>query len=160
MRIVPYICAQRNSQSAKMRTTTNTNTQRLIFDLTNFSFNLLPKKKYSNSDTLIHLLKGSLGTGILAMPNAFHHAGYLVGAIGTLIIGIVCTYCIHMLLKAQYELCKRKKVTEHFLHWFKISIATQSRAQRFCGGQLDILMYGYFAVFDFGFTGLIKSDKS
>lgn len=61
-------------------------------------------------DTLIHLLKGSLGTGILAMPNAFHHSGYLVGAIGTIIIGIVCTYCVHILLRSQYELCKRKKV--------------------------------------------------
>lgn len=61
-------------------------------------------------DTLIHLLKGSLGTGILAMPNAFHHSGYLVGSIGTIIIGIVCTYCVHILLRSQYELCKRKKV--------------------------------------------------
>lgn len=59
---------------------------------------------------MIHLLKGSLGTGILAMPNAFHNSGYIVGAIGTIIIGIICTYCIHMLLRAHYELCRRKKV--------------------------------------------------
>lgn len=64
----------------------------------------------TNMDTLIHLLKGSLGTGILAMPNAFHHSGYLVGSIGTIIIGIICTYCVHILLRSQYELCKRKKV--------------------------------------------------
>ncbi|XP_037034964.1 proton-coupled amino acid transporter-like protein CG1139 [Bradysia coprophila] len=64
----------------------------------------------SNSDTLIHLLKGSLGTGILAMPKAFFNSGYLVGSIGTVIIGIICTYCIHLLIKAEYELCKRKKV--------------------------------------------------
>ncbi|KAJ6644044.1 Proton-coupled amino acid transporter-like protein [Pseudolycoriella hygida] len=64
----------------------------------------------TNADTLIHLLKGSLGTGILAMPKAFFNAGYLVGSIGTVIIGIICTYCIHLLIKAEYELCKRKKV--------------------------------------------------
>lgn len=64
----------------------------------------------TNADTLIHLLKGSLGTGILAMPKAFYNAGYLVGGIGTVIIGIICTYCIHLLIKAEYELCKRKKV--------------------------------------------------
>lgn len=64
----------------------------------------------TNSETLIHLLKGSLGTGILAMPNAFSHSGYVVGAIGTIIIGLICTYCIHILIKAEYELCKRKKI--------------------------------------------------
>lgn len=66
----------------------------------------------SNADTLIHLLKGSLGTGILAMPNAFKHSGYVVGAVGTIAIGVICTYCIHLLIKAEYELCKRKKVID------------------------------------------------
>lgn len=61
-------------------------------------------------ETLIHLLKASLGTGILAMPNAFHNAGWGVGIIGTVIIGVLCTYCIHSLISAVYELCRRKKV--------------------------------------------------
>ncbi|CAO1298999.1 unnamed protein product [Diamesa serratosioi] len=61
-------------------------------------------------DTLFHLLKGSLGTGILAMPMAFVNSGYLVGCIGTIVIGFLCTYCIHQLIKAEYELCKRNKI--------------------------------------------------
>ncbi|XP_050086530.1 proton-coupled amino acid transporter-like protein CG1139 [Anopheles aquasalis] len=64
----------------------------------------------TSNETLIHLLKGSLGTGILAMPNAFHHAGWTVGVIGTVLIGLLCTYCIHLLVKVEYELCKRKRV--------------------------------------------------
>lgn len=64
----------------------------------------------TNCETLLHLLKGSLGTGILAMPNAFYHAGYAIGAVGTLLIGIICTYCIHLLIKAEYELCKRRRI--------------------------------------------------
>lgn len=63
-----------------------------------------------NAETLLHLLKGSLGTGILAMPHAFYNSGYIVGIIGTVIIGFISTYCVHLLLGAQYELCKRKKV--------------------------------------------------
>lgn len=52
----------------------------------------------SNSETLIHILKGSLGTGILAMPQAFFNAGYVSGMIFTVIIGFLCTYCLHVLV--------------------------------------------------------------
>ncbi|CAK9812255.1 Proton-coupled amino acid transporter-like protein CG1139 [Anthophora quadrimaculata] len=61
-------------------------------------------------ETLLHLLKGSLGTGILAMPKAFHHSGYGIGVVATIIIGLFCTYCIRILVSSQYELCKRKRV--------------------------------------------------
>lgn len=64
----------------------------------------------SNYETLFHLLKGSLGTGILAMPLAFFHSGWLLGIIATAIIGSLCTYCIHLLVKAEYQLCKRRQV--------------------------------------------------
>lgn len=64
----------------------------------------------SNNETLVHLLKGSLGTGILAMPNAFVNAGLLLGTVGTVLIGILCTYCLHVLVRSQYELCKKKRV--------------------------------------------------
>lgn len=63
-----------------------------------------------NFETLVHLLKGSLGTGILAMPNAFCNSGLLVGVIATIIIGVLCTYCLHVLINAQYKLCKRLRV--------------------------------------------------
>ncbi|XP_014243863.1 proton-coupled amino acid transporter-like protein CG1139 [Cimex lectularius] len=61
-------------------------------------------------ETLIHMLKASLGTGILAMPEAFHNAGYAVATIGTIVIGFLCTYTIHILISTEYELCKRKKL--------------------------------------------------
>lgn len=65
---------------------------------------------FRSTETLLHLLKGSLGTGILAMPLAFYHSGWLLGVIATGCIGLLCTYCIHMLIKCEYELCKRLKV--------------------------------------------------
>jgi len=45
------------------------------------------------------MLKASIGTGILAMPNAFKNAGYVVGTIGTLFAGFLCTYCMHLLVR-------------------------------------------------------------
>lgn len=67
------------------------------------------KHPTTNAETLLHLLKGSLGTGILAMPMAFLNSGYVLGAVGTIVIGVLCLYCIHLLIDAEYELCKRKK---------------------------------------------------
>ncbi|XP_071855811.1 proton-coupled amino acid transporter-like protein acs [Bombus fervidus] len=61
-------------------------------------------------ETLLHLLKGSLGTGILAMPKAFYHSGYGIGIVATIIIGLFCTYCMRILVSCEYELCKRKRV--------------------------------------------------
>lgn len=61
----------------------------------------------SNLDTMIHLLKGNIGTGILAMPDAFRNAGLFVGFFGTLAMGAICTHCMHMLVKCAHELCRR-----------------------------------------------------
>jgi len=55
---------------------------------------------FRNLDTMIHLLKGNIGTGILAMPDAFKNAGLVVGTIGTLLMGIICTHCMHMLVRS------------------------------------------------------------
>lgn len=52
-----------------------------------------------NFETLVHLLKGSLGTGILAMPKGFHQAGYLNGIVCTFLIGFICTYGLHILVR-------------------------------------------------------------
>lgn len=61
----------------------------------------------SNFDTMVHLLKGNIGTGILAMPEAFKNAGLYVGLFGTLIMGAICTHCMHMLVNCSHELCRR-----------------------------------------------------
>lgn len=64
----------------------------------------------TDRETLIHLLKGCLGTGILAMPNAFYNSGLMMGTVSTVLISILCTYCLHVLVKAQYEMCKQLRV--------------------------------------------------
>lgn len=53
---------------------------------------------FRNFNAWCHLLKASLGIGILAMPSAFNDSGYLVGMWGTIFIGILCTYSIHLLV--------------------------------------------------------------
>lgn len=64
----------------------------------------------TNFDTFIHLLKGNIGTGILAMPMAFKYAGLYVGLAGIMVMGFICTHCMHILVKCSHELCCQLKI--------------------------------------------------
>ncbi|XP_075972581.1 proton-coupled amino acid transporter-like protein acs isoform X2 [Anticarsia gemmatalis] len=63
----------------------------------------------SSLGALAHLLKASLGSGVLAMPLAFKNAGLVVGSLGTLFIGFICCHVIHVLVKTSQELCVELK---------------------------------------------------
>ncbi|KAH8298477.1 hypothetical protein KR044_005593, partial [Drosophila immigrans] len=64
----------------------------------------------SSGGALAHLLKSSLGTGILAMPMAFHNAGLVFGSVMTLIVGFLCTHCVHILVQTSHNICRDAKV--------------------------------------------------
>ncbi len=55
---------------------------------------------------MVHLLKGNIGTGIFAMPDAFKNAGLLVGSIGVPIMALICVHCK---LQAVCELLFKKE---------------------------------------------------
>jgi solute carrier family 36 (proton-coupled amino acid transporter) len=44
------------------------------------------------------------------MPDAFKNAGLYVGLFGTLMMGAICTHCMHMLVNCCHELCRRLQV--------------------------------------------------
>ncbi|CAH0716707.1 unnamed protein product, partial [Brenthis ino] len=67
-------------------------------------------KPTNDLETLVHLLKCSLGTGILAMPQAFARSGLVTGIIATVFVGILVTHCLHVLVRSQYAACKRLRV--------------------------------------------------
>ncbi|CAG9823068.1 unnamed protein product [Phaedon cochleariae] len=58
---------------------------------------------------LVHLVKSSLGSGILSMPRAFASAGLLVGLFGTIGVGLLCTHTVHLLVKASQKMCIKSK---------------------------------------------------
>ncbi|XP_060845019.1 proton-coupled amino acid transporter-like protein CG1139 [Rhopalosiphum padi] len=45
------------------------------------------KHKISNSEALMHMVKATIGGGFLAMPEAFHNIGIVMGVVGTAILG-------------------------------------------------------------------------
>ncbi|XP_023343262.1 proton-coupled amino acid transporter 4 [Eurytemora carolleeae] len=63
--------------------------------------------KISNCDTIIHLLKGNIGTGILAMPDAIKNSGLILGNVGLVLMSAICIHCMHTLVHCSHELCRR-----------------------------------------------------
>ncbi|XP_019764767.1 proton-coupled amino acid transporter-like protein pathetic isoform X2 [Dendroctonus ponderosae] len=58
----------------------------------------------------LHLVKSSLGTGILAVPRAFKSAGLLVGLFGNILIGILCTHTVYILVETSEKVCAKGKI--------------------------------------------------
>ncbi|XP_017477887.1 PREDICTED: proton-coupled amino acid transporter-like protein pathetic [Rhagoletis zephyria] len=67
-------------------------------------------KGQSTGGALAHMLKSSLGTGILAMPMAFSNGGLLFGMVATLIVGFLCTHCVKILVETSQDVCKELRV--------------------------------------------------
>lgn len=106
----------------------------------------------SNLDTMIHLLKGNIGSGILAMPDAFSNAGLVVGTIGTLFMGFVCTHCMHMLVKCAHELCRRTQVPAlGFSEVVEVAFATGPSRTRHLSHAAKILVNVFLCITQLGF---------
>ena len=65
-----------------------------------------------NCDTIVHLLKGNIGTGILAMPDAIKNSGLLVGNLGLVFMSMICVNCMHVVVKCAHELGRRTQTNK------------------------------------------------
>lgn len=59
--------------------------------------------------TFTHLLKASLGTGILSMPIAFKYSGLGLGVVATILTAFICTHCSYILVKCAHTLYVRTR---------------------------------------------------
>ncbi|XP_027201601.2 proton-coupled amino acid transporter 2-like [Dermatophagoides pteronyssinus] len=68
---------------------------------------LVKEKRTTNMQTMMHIMKANIGTGILAMPSAFMNAGLYVGLVSLPILCMLCTHCMHILVRANNILSER-----------------------------------------------------
>ncbi|XP_066591707.1 proton-coupled amino acid transporter 1-like isoform X2 [Prorops nasuta] len=58
-------------------------------------------------ETMMHLFKGNVGSGIFALGDAFKHAGLLLAPPLTIFLGVICVHAQHILLQCNEEVKRR-----------------------------------------------------
>ncbi|KAK0177380.1 hypothetical protein PV328_001441 [Microctonus aethiopoides] len=61
----------------------------------------------SYCETMMHLFKGNVGSGIFALGDAFKNAGLFLGPVLTIFLGIICVHAQHILLQCNAEATRR-----------------------------------------------------
>ncbi|CAH1777563.1 unnamed protein product [Owenia fusiformis] len=64
---------------------------------------LIDFMQINRHQAMMHLLKGNIGTGIMAMPSAIANAGLWVGSIGLAIISVITIHCMHLLVNCAHH---------------------------------------------------------
>ncbi|XP_019886860.2 proton-coupled amino acid transporter 1 isoform X2 [Ooceraea biroi] len=58
-------------------------------------------------ETMMHLFKGNVGSGIFALGDAFKNAGLLLAPPLTIFLGVICVHAQHILIKCNEEVTRR-----------------------------------------------------
>uniref|UniRef100_A0A8D8S6T2 Proton-coupled amino acid transporter 4 n=1 Tax=Cacopsylla melanoneura TaxID=428564 RepID=A0A8D8S6T2_9HEMI len=92
------------------------------------------KHQTSYVETMMHFLKGNIGSGLLAMGDAFRHGGILLAPPITVFVGLISLYNQHMLVRNSLKLHSKLKLDEYpgFSDTMELSFLTGPRQfQRF-----------------------------
>lgn len=106
----------------------------------------------TNVQSLMTLLKGNVGTGILALPAAFKHGGLWVSFAGIFILGFIAVHCMHLLVSCANLICERTGRT--FLSYgdvVKESFRTGPQRLRRFHNIASIIINVFLCITQFGF---------
>ncbi|XP_072941759.1 proton-coupled amino acid transporter-like protein pathetic [Epargyreus clarus] len=101
-------CKEKNEDLSTAANSTITLHQKSLDDLKTynpFEHRNVPHPT-STIGSFVHLLKSSLGSGLLAMPVAFKHTGLIPGCLGTALVGLIATHCVHILVSTSRDISR------------------------------------------------------
>ncbi|CAG9816111.1 unnamed protein product [Phaedon cochleariae] len=103
----------------------------------------------SDCDTLTHLLKASLGTGILSMPAAFYASGLVLGIFSTILVSVICTHCSYILVVCAHELYKKAGKTQMGFADIAEEACLRGPAwgKKFAGSARQLVLVGIFVTY-------------
>lgn len=78
----------------------------------------------SNTETIIHLLKGNIGIGVLTMPIAISNAGLVGGVLGMIFVAFITIHCMHTLVGAAQKMVVERGARGSFLDYADTAEAT------------------------------------
>lgn len=103
----------------------------------------------TDNETLTHLLKASLGTGILGMPFAFMCSGLIMGIFSTIFTAFICTHCSYVLVKCGHKLYYRTRRTK--MTFAEIAEAAFQKGPKWCRGFAPVakfsILFGLFLTY-------------
>ncbi|BFF97391.1 proton-coupled amino acid transporter-like protein pathetic [Drosophila madeirensis] len=103
----------------------------------------------SDNETLTHLLKASLGTGILGMPIAFMYSGIIMGIFATIFTAFVCTHCSYVLVKCGHKLYYKTRRTK--MTFAEIAESAFQKGPKWCRGFAPVakfsILFGLFLTY-------------
>lgn len=74
--------------------------------------NLVHHDKTNYFQSFIHIIKGNLGTGIMALPSTFALSKLTCGSIGLPLICLISLICVHFLLRCAQLMEKRTNINQ------------------------------------------------
>ncbi|XP_050425986.1 proton-coupled amino acid transporter-like protein CG1139 [Adelges cooleyi] len=120
--------------------------------------------KISNLEAAVHIVKSTIGGGFLSMPDAFKHAGLLVGSLGTFVMGLAVYNTLSIIVKCSQAIPTTREpgdpsgiprkldfpetVEYVFLHGARGKFAKwASLSRRFTGTTLFVTYYGVNVIY-------------
>nr|XP_021199193.2 proton-coupled amino acid transporter-like protein CG1139 [Helicoverpa armigera]XP_049694527.1 proton-coupled amino acid transporter-like protein CG1139 [Helicoverpa armigera] len=107
----------------------------------------------SYADTMLHLFRGNIGTGLLAMGDAFKNGGIVFSPIVTALLGIICVHAQHLLLNCSEEMHRKSKRDRApgFAETVYLVFASGPVSCRSMATTMKILVNGFLCVTQLGF---------
>ncbi|XP_025836729.1 proton-coupled amino acid transporter 1 isoform X2 [Agrilus planipennis] len=112
------------------------------------------RRKYQRyGETLMHLLKGNVGSGVFAMGDAFKNAGIAVAPGLTLFLGFICVHSMHLLLGASKKMTEKLKLesSPDFAQTVELCFATGPLSLRKIAPYMRKLINLFLCVTQLGF---------